>query len=86
MSLDEALKRILEEKRSGILIVDDRCDVDSEHDDIFYDHITNEENLERFLRDRGIGHWGFVSDIAHARVGTNNMIYESKSPPENNKK
>jgi len=72
MSLDDVLARILKEGVGSILIVDDICDVDSKHGEAYSEHIENEENLEVFIRKKGLAKkdqiWPVICDVGHEKV------------------
>ncbi len=91
MSLDDILSRILKEGTGSILLVDDRCDVDAPHDEVYNEHIVNEENLEVFIRKKGLSKrdslFPLLCDVSHDKVQNPEAkdswytdIRESKSP------
>ncbi|MFH1063906.1 MAG: hypothetical protein V1729_02400 [Candidatus Woesearchaeota archaeon] len=90
MSLDDILARILKEGISSILIVDDLCDLDAPHDDVYNEHIENESTLESFIIQKGLAKqecYPRIFDVSHEKVqnpsGNDSWYFnlkESKSP------
>ncbi|MBT7903665.1 hypothetical protein HN587_07415 [Candidatus Woesearchaeota archaeon] len=87
MSLDDILLGIMQSKEGSILIVDDFCDFNL-FGDIAYDHVPNEEEIEKFAREKlGIdplsmdsnskGNTIFIRDFTHDQIHQENSTYKT---------
>jgi hypothetical protein len=77
MTLDDSLREIFKERKGGILVVDDRCDVNARHDEVYYEHISNEERIESLAYRHGFKGFSFVRDMAHSVVGSDDLRYKN---------
>ena len=77
MSLDERLLQIREKRVGSILVVDDMCDLD--RGQVAFDHVDNEEAIERFAADElGIDTDGvtFIRDFLHNQIHDEDRTYD----------